>query len=521
MTDCLRHERRGRGLRPARESSPAVRVGLLIALASVALVMAGNARADDGALRATLGEQLPRAVAAASAAGLARGGPDEADAAEAEYGAARDLQAAVDRAWPVGSACTAAYVAARAYAAALVEQAEGVDRLSPALTAAGDAAARRAAARLARARGACAASAGPSQPAAPALERPVPHEAYFGAAVAIGGVAPRGAVVAVVGVDRRPGCGGQGARLGSGRFRRTLRLAPGRHLLQVAYCASGRTLVARTLAVPIRMLPGSVSRVAAPGPPDRIVSARLAAVASGFSGYSAVWFHDAATGRTAGWNAETPFPAASTVKLGLLVAVLARFGPRSPLAYDLTAMATWSSNLATNRLLVELGGSEEEGAAIAQDTLHRLGAAASTFTGGYRVATAARDSPGAGPPLVSSRVTTAHDLGRILALVLAGALGERDALRRLELTRDEARLALGLLLDSEPVGDNVGLLRGAFPPGLPIAQKQGWISVARHTAAIVFEPSGPKIVVLLTYRDGLTLEQAQRYAKNVVAALPA
>ena len=294
-------------------------------------------------------------------------------------------------------------------------------------------------------------------------------------------------------------------------------------MLQVAYCAGGRgrKLVARTRGGADPGAPGErlASRGARAARPRAL--RELAAVARSFDGYSAVWFQDVATGRTAAWNAETPFPAASTVKLGLLVAALARFGPRSPLAYDLTAMATWSSNLATNRLLVALGGSEERGARIVQDTLRRLGAAGSTFTGGYRVATAAGGSSGAGPPLVSSRVTTARDLGRILALLLGGALGQRDALRLLRLDRDEARLALGLLLDSEPVGDNVGLLRDALPPGLPIAEKQGWLSVARHTAAIVFEPSGPRIVVLLTYRDGLTLEAAQRYARDVLAALPA
>src|SRR5262249_13709327 len=146
-------------------------------------------------------------------------------------------------------------------------------------------------------------------------------------------------------------------------------------------------------------LPAGVSHVVPAGAPDRRLSATLAAVADRFDGYSAVWFHDAATGRSAAWNAGTPFPAASTVELALLVAALARFGTRSPLAYDLTAMATWSSNLATNRLLVKLGGSEEAGAAVVQGTLRRLGAIRSTFTGGYRVATHAGAAAGPGPPL--------------------------------------------------------------------------------------------------------------------------
>jgi hypothetical protein len=38
---------------------------------------------------------------------------------------------------------------------------------------------------------------------------------------------------------------------------------------------------------------------------------------------------------------------------------------------------------------------------------------------------------------------------------------------------------------------------------LPAAQKQGWTKDLRHSAAIVYGPSGPRIVVLLTYRPRL------------------
>ena len=154
-----------------------------------------------------------------------------------------------------------------------------------------------------------------------------------------------------------------------------------------------------------------------------------------------------------------------------------------------------------------------------QRTLARVGAAHSTFTGGYRVATGAGRHDAGAPPAVSSRVTTARDLGRILFLLHAGAVGDRDALRTLGLRRAEASHALGLLLDSEPDGDNVGLLRPALPATTPAAQKHGWFSLVRHTAAVVYEPSGPKIVVVLTYRDGLTLAAAQTYARSVVRAL--
>jgi hypothetical protein len=45
------------------------------------------------------------------------------------------------------------------------------------------------------------------------------------------------------------------------------------------------------------------------------------------------------------------------------------------------------------------------------------------------------------------------------------------------------------------------------------------LSVARHTAAIVYGSSGPKILVLLTYGANLTLPTAQAYGRSVIRIL--
>ena len=178
------------------------------------------------------------------------------------------------------------------------------------------------------------------------------------------------------------------------------------------------------------------------------------------------------------------------------------------------ALAAWSSNLAANRLLRSLGnGDNARGSAVAEAMLRKLGATQSTYPGEYRVGTAHKAVP-AEPPLVSARTTSARDLGRVLTRLQAAAAGRSGS----PLSAHAARVGLALLLDSQPDGDNVGLLRPALPAGLPAAQKQGWITSARHTAAIVYGPRGPIVIVLLTYKDGLSLAEAQRLGRKVVIA---
>jgi hypothetical protein len=115
-------------------------------------------------------------------------------------------------------------------------------------------------------------------------------------------------------------------------------------------------------------------------------------------------------------------------------------------------------------------------------------------------------------------VTTARDLGRALYRIHAAAHGDARALGHLGLSRTAAVLALRVLASVQPVADNAGLLR-PWLKGATLAEKQGWLSDTRITAAIVYRRSGPTIVVVEAYRPGVTRAQALRLGRSVVQAL--
>jgi hypothetical protein len=288
---------------------------------------------------------------------------------------------------------------------------------------------------------------------------------------------------------------------------------PGRYDLRLRF-ESPRRLLRRDEAIGAWLLPASGETFRRERRRDLALSGRLASLGSAYPGWAAVWVHDLRTGTTAGWNSDASFPAASTLKLAVLVAALQRYGPRPersavwPLLRDL---ATWSSNEASNRLLVLLGGSESGGTAVVNRTLQRLGATSSHFTGNYRIGTGPAAPLGDAPkplPLLTYRRTTAHDLGRILAELHGTAVGNALSARRTGLSRHEARLALGLLLSAEGGGDNSGLLRPFTHH--PLARKEGWTTKLRHTAAIAYTPRGPRIVVVLTFHPTAVDVRASR-----------
>jgi hypothetical protein len=244
------------------------------------------------------------------------------------------------------------------------------------------------------------------------------------------------------------------------------------------------------------VLPRTWDRARVPTRRDRALGARLARIGDGLAGTSAFWVHDLTTGSVAGWNADSPVPAASTVKLSVFAAAL-RSGRRD-LRYDAAQIALWSSNLAANRIAGVLGYDRMDAALVA------LGMTHSTYPGPYRIGTTIRTP--------YPRVTTAHDLGRALFRL------QRDAVRGGGyLGRARARDALSLLRHALPYGGNVGLIRPFFADA-PIAQKNGWTSQVRITASIVYRRTGPVIVVVALARPDLRVEDAREVARRVLVA---
>jgi hypothetical protein len=453
------------------------------ALACAALVVAAHApaaRADDARLLRAVRIELPRIEAVAGV--------------QARYEAARELEYALGRAEPVSVRCLPLRQAALAYARGWVEIAEGIDRPRPALYAEGDRRVAQATRRLNALRRTCRPGFPARDTRPPQLSEPRSYAVSFGTAAA-----PfRGQ--SVLRADGRVV-----ARSPTGRFR--VDLPAGRYDLEVRG-PGGR----RARSEDVWLLPVAAARLRPALPDDRALRARLEELGRSFPGIAAFSVREYVTGRTAGWNADARFPAASTVKLGVLVAALDRLGAGPRILPELRALAGWSSNLAANRLVPLLGGQDRVG-----EALRRVGARSSTYPGQYRVGTARGDVVRQ-PPLVSLRVTTAGDLTRAMTTLHAAAIGNRVAQRRSRLTGEQAKLALGLLLSSEQSGDNTGLVRPALP-GVPMAQKQGWISTGRHTTAIVYGRRGPVAITVLTYRPGITLADGQRLGGALVRLL--
>jgi hypothetical protein len=114
-------------------------------------------------------------------------------------------------------------------------------------------------------------------------------------------------------------------------------------------------------------------------------------------------------------------------------------------------------------------------------------------------------------------VTTAHDLGRALHRLHAGAHGDSRVLGLLGLSRRQAVAAVRVLASAQPVADNAGLLR-PWLPGATVAEKNGWLTDTRTTAAIVHRGGRATVVVVELYRPGVTYAEAKRLGRRVLLA---
>ena len=343
-------------------------------------------------------------------------------------------------------------------------------------------------------------------PAVRALSLPGPGEAFFGR---VAGSAPGSAARVLIRVN---GVRATVTSVTGGRFSAPVSARTGTSLVEALFIDSRGKRLGVAVSRNAWLLPPSASVRPARARVDRALSAQLSAAGLGFDGYGAIHTERLAAGTVAGWNDDTLFPAASTVKLAVMIEAAHRYGLRanSPVLYDVERIAAWSSNLAANRLLEMIGrGSTVRGAAATEGRLRALGATSSTYPGQYRAGTSRSEAPRR-PPLSTARVTTARDLANVLRRIHLAATGDASAVRATGMSASTARALLRMLLESEAVGDNVGLIRPSLRAGTPAAQKHGWLSDARATAAIIYGPTGPVILVVLGYRTaGLSLAHAQ------------
>ena len=341
---------------------------------------------------------------------------------------------------------------------------------------------------------------------------PAPYEASYGR---IAGRAPRGTKTIVVAIDGRPratrSLGGRSFDFELELPRRQLRLAV------TAVDARGRrgsTAITRVFGLPRAAEPRAPPRHVG----DATLGAELRALARRFGGTCAIYVQDLRSGAGATWNPHTPFPAASTLKVGIAVEVLRvvhdKPGPRTWIGRLLRSMLIPSDDRSANELLTWLGGSTSGGAAHVNAIFRALGLRNTDMYGGYIVQAAA-------PDFVGKR-TTAWDFARLLRSIQLAAAGRGPLAARYRgsFVPADARFLLYLLARARP-----SWLGRFLPDDVAVAHKPGWITKARHDGGLVYWRGGAFLAVVLTWNGrgvGISSELlAARVARAALARFSA
>jgi hypothetical protein len=276
----------------------------------------------------------------------------------------------------------------------------------------------------------------------------------------------------------------------------------------------GTTLIGRRVVQPVFGLPAASWHAVRPRRTDARAQKALEQSRSTPGVSSAVWAAGLAPGgAAASWNAGAAFSGASTLKLAILICMLAR-EPSDPLASGLFStyrqMILESSNEAADSVLTRVGGSTSGGGALVDACIRALGTTNTIMYGGYTIDSVVPpvDADDA-PSIALGKHTTAHDLG-VLLVALAQAANGRGPAHEMGLTGRKARVALWLLLHSR----YPGLVRDAT--SAPVGHKAGWLDNLQHDAALIFTPNGTLVTVIMTQASGdVSYSSSRAYGTRV------
>lgn len=216
------------------------------------------------------------------------------------------------------------------------------------------------------------------------------------------------------------------------------------------------------------------------------------------------------------YRGDERFYPASVIKLFYLAATHrwledGRLADTPELRRGLHDMIVDSSNDATNFIVDSLtgttGGPELPAAALAAWS-ERRGAVTRYFESlGYRNVNAKRKTWGDGPFGREMQDMTAHSPARNFLSTndTARLLEEIAAGRCVTAARSTEMLAL-LARDpftpkADPDDQSIGFSGPALPPGVKLWSKAGWVSWARHDAALIGLPGGGRVIIV-TFTDG-------------------
>ncbi|HKJ02090.1 MAG TPA: serine hydrolase [Longimicrobiales bacterium] len=149
-----------------------------------------------------------------------------------------------------------------------------------------------------------------------------------------------------------------------------------------------------------------------------------------------------------------------------------RVGDRVPIRALLDRMISWSSNLATNILIQQVGAKRVTA------TLRTFGADSMDVLRGVEDLKAYEAG--------LSNTTTARDLGVVMAAVATSPRFTPEG-------RDE----MLSILERQHFRENIP---AGVPAGVRVANKTGWITAHNHDAAVVFPPDAPPYVLAVMVR---------------------
>lgn len=288
-------------------------------------------------------------------------------------------------------------------------------------------------------------------------------------------------------------------RVAPGPRRVSVPLPVGRHDVAVRAIGPGGGRTSATLR--LWVLPRSAARLGTTsGRLDRRLQGALTSLAGRMPAVTGIYVQNLVTGCGAGVNAGAQFPAASTLKAAILLDAV-----RRPMGADvalLDRMVIDSDDVAANRVLaIQGGGDGLLGAARVTETMQRLGLSRSLIRRPYILDTEPRASERipvtttARPALFTNFITTPQELA-LLMIALHRAPQGAGAVRRMGVGPIRARQEITRRLLE--VRDRSKIVAGV-PPGTPVAHKTGYTTEVKHDAGIVYLPSGPIVVSVMTW----------------------